>query len=74
MSQRSDAMKPKIKPRNPFVAHAKFRKAGSHEKPTKSLRRQEKQNLAKTTKQSSEPSHNCISREYGSAMALISVK
>jgi hypothetical protein len=40
-------MKSKGKPRNPFVALAKFRKAGSHAKPVKSLRRQEKQALAK---------------------------
>jgi hypothetical protein len=40
-------MKPKIKPRNPFVALAKFRKAGVHTKPAKSLRRHEKQALAK---------------------------
>ena len=60
-------MKPKIKPRNPFVAHAKFRKAGSHEKPAKSLRRHEKQTLAKTAKQLSESWHNCIP-ECGSAM------
>ncbi len=65
-------MKPKIKPRNPFVALAKFRKAGSHEKPTKSLRRQEKQTLAKTAKQSPESWHNRTSREGGSAMALAS--
>ena len=63
-------MKPKIKPRNPFVALAKFRKAGSHEKPTKSLRRQEKQTLAKTDNQSSELWHNRIPRECGSAMTL----
>ena len=36
-------MKPKIKQRNPFVAFAKFRKAGTHTKPAKSLRRHEKQ-------------------------------
>jgi hypothetical protein len=35
-------MKSKGKPRNPFVTLAKFRKAGSHAKPMKSLRRQEK--------------------------------
>ena len=38
-------MKSKGKPRNPFVALAKFRKAGSHAKPVKSLRRHEKQAL-----------------------------
>ena len=62
-------MKPKIKPRNPFVALAKFRKAGSHEKPAKSLRRQEKQALAKSAKQSPESWHKCISPECSSAMA-----
>ncbi|MDP1524514.1 MAG: hypothetical protein Q8M20_01765 [Rhodocyclaceae bacterium] len=61
-------MKPKIKPRNPFVALAKFRKAGSHEKPAKSLRRKEKQTLAKTAKQSPESWHNRISSGCGSAM------
>jgi hypothetical protein len=62
-------MKPKIKPRNPFVALAKFRKAGSHEKPAKSLRRKEKQTLAKTAKQSSESWQNCIFGGCSFAMA-----
>lgn len=53
-------MKPKIKPRNPFVVLAKFRKAGSHEKPEKSLRRQENQALAKAAKQSPESWHKRI--------------
>ena len=47
-------MKKNLAPRNPFVALAKFRKAGSHTKPTKSLRRQDKQALGKTAKQSPE--------------------
>ena len=38
-------MKKKLTPRNPFVALAKFRKAGFHTKQTKSLRRQDKQVL-----------------------------
>lgn len=62
-------MKSKIKPRNPFVALAKFRKAGSHETPAKSLRRQEKQTLAKTAKQLPDSWHKCISPECTSAMA-----
>lgn len=62
-------MKSKIKPRNPFVALAKFRKAGSHEKPEKSLRRQENQTLAKTVKQLPESWHKCIPPECSSAMA-----
>lgn len=61
-------MKPKIKPRNPFVVLAKFRKAGSHEKPAKSLRRQEKQSLAKAVKQAPESWHKRISIECASAM------
>ena len=65
-------MNKKLKPRNPFVALAKFRKAGFHDKPAKSMRRQEKQILAKTIKQSPESWHNCISCECGSAMALAS--
>ena len=64
-------MKPKGKPRNPFVALAKFRKAGSHTKPVKKLlRRQEKQALAKAAKQSPESWHQRISTE--SAFAMIS--
>ena len=63
-------MKPKGKPRNPFVALVKFRKAGSHTKPVKSLRRQEKQALAKAAKQSPESWHQRISTE--SAFAMIS--
>ena len=63
-------MKPKGKPRNPFVALVKFRKAGSHTKPVKSLRRQEKQALAKAAKQSPESWQKRISTE--SAFAMIS--
>ena len=44
-------MKPKIKPRNPFVASMKFRKAGPHGKPEKSQRQQEKAALHRTVKQ-----------------------
>ena len=50
-------MKPKIKPRNPFVALAKFRKAGTHEKPAKSLRRQARQSLAKAVGESPDSWH-----------------
>lgn len=64
-------MKPKIRPRNPFVALAKFRKAGAHAKPTKSLRRHEKQALAKAAKSSPESWHNRIAHQLGSAMALV---
>ncbi len=56
-------MKPKIKPRNPFVALAKFRKAGTHEKPAKSLRRQARQSLAKTVKESPESWHKGIATQ-----------
>ncbi len=44
-------MKPKIKPRNPYVASAKFRKAGPHGKPVKSQRQQDKRGLHKVVKQ-----------------------
>jgi hypothetical protein len=44
-------MKHKIKPRNPFVVLAKFRKAGFHEKPGKALRRRDKLTLCKVVKQ-----------------------
>ena len=63
-------MKSKGKPRNPFVALAKFRKAGSHAKPLKSLRWQEKQALTKAAKQPPESWHKRISTE--SAFAIIS--
>ena len=62
-------MKPRIKPRNPFVAPAKFRKAGSHEKPAKSLRRQAKQALAKAARQSPESWHERISSKCAAAMS-----
>ncbi len=62
-------MKTKIKPRNPFVALAKFRKAGSHEKPAKSLRRQEKQSLAKAVKQVPESWQKRIFKKCASAKA-----
>ena len=61
-------MKPKHAPRNPLVALAKFRKAGSHTKPVKSLRRHEKQALAKAAKQSPEAWQKRISSEYAFAM------
>lgn len=61
-------MKNKIKPRNPFVVLAKFRKAGSHDKPTKSRRRQEKQILVKTIKQLPESWQKCLSLKDTSAM------
>ena len=66
-------MKSKGKPRNPFVALAKFRKAGSHTKPMKSLRRQEKQALAKAAKQSSESWQKRISNENTFAMISASL-
>lgn len=61
-------MKPRIKPRNPFVVLAKFRKAGSHEKPAKSIRRQENQSLAKAARQSPESWHQRISIKFASVM------
>ncbi len=64
-------MKPKIKPRNPFVAFAKFRKAGAHMKPAKSLRRHENQALAKVAKQSPESCHNRFAQQFGSVMTLV---
>ena len=63
-------MKSKGKPRNPFVALAKFRNAGSHTKPVKSLRRQEKQALTKVAKQSPESWHKRIPAESAFAMIL----
>jgi len=60
-------MKPKIKPRNPFVALAKFRKAGTHEKPAKSLRRQAKQSLVKTVKESRASWAKGITNQWRSA-------
>ncbi len=61
-------IKSKLTPRNPYVALAKFRNAGLHTKPKKSLRRQDKQFLAKTVKQSSESWQKCISAESAFAM------
>lgn len=40
-------MKQRIKPRNPLVAPALFRKAGQHRKPIKATRRDEKVQLQK---------------------------
>jgi len=61
-------MKPKGTPRNPYVALAKFRKAGSHTKPAKSLRRHEKQALVRAIKQSPDSWHKRISTENAFAM------
>ena len=66
-------MKSKGKTRNPFVALAKFHKAGSHAKPMKSLRRQEKQALTKAAKQSSESWQKRISNENTFAMISASL-
>lgn len=43
-------MKPRIKPRNPLVVPAKFRKAGSHEIPYKTQRRANQVALLKAAK------------------------
>ncbi len=61
-------MKMKRLPRNPFVALAKFRRAGFHIKPIKSSRRQEKQALAKIAKQLPVSWHKRISLEFAAAM------
>lgn len=61
-------MKMKRVPRNPFVALAKFRKSGFHTKPTKSLRRQEKQALAKTAKHLTESCHERIPFKFAAVM------
>ena len=61
-------MKSKGKLRNPFVVLAKFCKAGSHTKPEKSLRWQEKQALTKVAKQLPESWHKRISTENSCAM------
>lgn len=63
-------MKLKAKPRNPFVVLAKFRKAGSHEKTAKSMRRHEKQALVKIAKQSPESWHQHNSSNCAAAMPL----
>jgi hypothetical protein len=62
-------MKPRIKPRNPFVACAKFRKAGPHEKPAKAQRRQNKLVLCKVVKQLPEHWHKRSFLEFASANA-----
>ena len=45
-------MKPRkpIQPRNPFVALARFRKAGTHRKPDKALRREARMAVTKATR------------------------
>lgn len=50
-------MKPRIKPRNPYVASAKFRNAGPHEKSAKAQRRRDKLALCKVVKQLPEHWH-----------------
>ncbi len=61
-------MNKKLKPRNPFVVLAKFRKAGPHDKPIKSRRRQEKQILVKTIKQLPKSWQKCLSLKDTFAM------
>lgn len=62
-------MKPKIKPRNPFVASMKFRKAGPHGKTEKAQRRQEKVVLHCAVKQFPEHWHKRSSSQIVSANA-----
>lgn len=45
--QRRFTVKIDATPRNPLVAQALFRKAGTHEKPNKSLRQQAKREIQK---------------------------
>ncbi len=59
-------MKPRIKPRNPFVASAKFRKAGPHEKSFKALRRQAVIALARIIKAVPERQEKNISSKCSS--------
>ena len=61
-------MKVKRVPRNPFVALAKFRRAGFHTKPIKSSLRQEKQALAKIANELPVSWHKRISLEFAAAM------
>jgi hypothetical protein len=62
-------MKPKIKPRNPYVAIAKFRKAGPHRKPVKAQRRLDHLALCKVVKHLPKHWHKRISIESASANA-----
>ena len=62
-------MKSRIKPRNPYVASAKFRKAGPHEKPAKAQRRQDKLVLCRVVKQLPEHWHKRTSIECACASA-----
>ena len=62
-------MQKKFKPRNPMVALAKFRQAGTHAKPKKALRRQDKQALAKAVKDSAVSCHKRICSQMAFAMA-----
>lgn len=47
-------MKPKLKPRNPLVADALFRKAGAHDKSGKARRQEAKQAFQRALKQGKE--------------------
>ncbi len=62
-------MKPRLKPRNPLVAPAKFRKAGAHEKTVKARRRQDKLALLRAIKQGAELWQQRNSRECAAASA-----
>lgn len=62
-------MKPRLKPRNPLIAPAKFRKAGAHEKTVKARRRQDKLALLRAIKQGAELWQQRNSRECAAASA-----
>lgn len=60
-------METRLKPRNPLVVPAKFRKAGVHVKSAKAQRRQDKQALLRALKQGMECCPQRDSRECAAA-------
>ena len=64
-------MKTRVKPRNPLVAPAKFRKAGAHEKTVKAQRRNDKLALLRAIQQEAELWQQRHSHECAAASASL---
>ena len=71
IKQGESLMKTRVKPRNPLVAPAKFRKAGAHEKTVKAQRRNDKLALLRAIQQEAELWQQRHSHECAAASASL---
>ncbi|MFA5081376.1 MAG: hypothetical protein WC474_02380 [Hydrogenophilaceae bacterium] len=66
-------MKTKLKPRNPFVAAARFRQAGAHGKSVKALRREQAMRLQREIKNTDRPGYGPSARSRTTQAASVCV-